>query len=478
MKKLLFTALLIIILLTGFMLVFSLSTSPLYPHNFSYDSAFFRLFGSEILKGRTPYKDIWDHKGPVLFFIQALGAAGWITGNNKGLNILFLLQIISLSLSVIFLYQTYCNFGNQNHNRLKFIGIMICALSVFSLTIESGNLSEEWCIPMICCSIFLMMKFAVHTDSSAKHPRKYAFLHGLCLGAIIMIRMNNAIPICAGLIIIGIYLIIKKQWKNLVQNILSGIFGIMCILIPIFGWFKSRDALQEMIYAVFTFNFKYIHVRSYIPYTGEPFITRYLPIAAAGSIFLIYLIRKHKIELADWITAAILAASIWMLMDTNIYLHYYTIFIPVYFLVMMRCANQMKLPESLILLFVLSWFIILNIQRIPDLAALHRQGPMFTAAQQIPEEERDSVIAVNLPPEIYLNYGLTPVSRFCAYQHVHFAIDPDMKVEFLDTLSEKKPQWILAFCSGETKIPEVQSLIEIQYQYKFDQSDVCYYHRK
>ena len=77
--------------------------------------------------------------------------------------------------------------------------------------------------------------------------------------------------------------------------------------------------------------------------------------------------------------------------------------------------------------------------------------------------------------EIYLNYGLTPVSRFCAYQHVHFAIDPDMKVEFLDTLSEKKPQWILAFCSGETKIPEVQSLIEIQYQYKFDQSDFYSY---
>lgn len=468
----------VIILLTGFMLVFSLATSPLYPHNFSYDSAFYRLFGSEILKGRTPYKDIWDHKGPVLFFIQALGAAGWKAGNNKGFNILFLLQIISLSLSVFFLYQTYRIYGNQNRAGLKFSGIMICVLAVFSITIESGNLSEEWCIPMICCSFFLMMRYAKHTKYSVTHSRRYAFFHGIFLGTIIMIRMNNAIPICAGLLIVGIYLMIKKQWKNLIENILAGIIGILCILTPIFVCFQSWDALQEMIYAAFTFNFKYIHIRSYIPYSGEPFITRYLPIAAAGSIYLIYLIRKHKIELADCITAAILAASTWMLTDTNIYLHYFTIFIPVFFLVLIHCAKRMKLPEALILLAVSAWFVTLNIQRIPDLIALHRQGPMFTAAQQIPEEERDSVIAVNLPSEIYLNYGLTPVSRFCAYQHVYFAIDPEMKTEFLDTLSEKKPQWILAFCSGETNIPEVQALIDNQYQYKFDQSDICYYHRK
>ena len=458
------------------MLACSLATSPLYPHNYSYDSAFFRFFGSEILNGKTPYKDVWDHKGPVLYFLQAVGALGGTT--NKGSNLLFVLQITSILTSVFFIWKTYLEFGEKNRSFLKFFSLLVCVLSVFSLTIESGNLSEEWTLPFACGSIWMMTRYALNTTADPGHPRKYAFFHGIGLGIVFMIRINNAIPVCAGILIIGFYLILKKQWKNLFDNLVFGLLGIVCIIAPVCIWFYSRNALQEMIYAVYNFNLKYAQVRSFISYTGEPFITRYLPIAAAILIFVIFMIRKQKIELIDCITAAVLAAGTWMLTDTNMYLHYFTIFIPVFFFTSIRCADRMRLPEMLILLIVFGWFGILNIQRLPDLLNIHRQGPMFTDTERIPPEDRNAVIAVNLPPEIYLNYGLEPISRFCAYQHVHFSIAPEMKDEFLNDLYTKKPQWILAFCSGETKIPEVQDLIDEAYQYRFDQSDICYYQRK
>ena len=135
----------------------------------------------------------------------------------------------------------------------------------------------------------------------------------------------------------------------------------------------------------------------------------------------------------------------------------------------------MRIPEAVILVILCAWFGWQNLDRIPDLLSLHRQAQMFTAADQIPEEDRDSVIAVNLPPEIYLNYKLEPVSRFCAYQHVHFGVAPELKKEFLDDLTGDPPEWILAFCKGETNIPEVQELIDENYIYRFDQSDICYY---
>ena len=458
------------------MLVCSLATSPLYPHIFSYDSAFFRFFGKEILEGNTPYKDIWDHKGPVLFFIQALGAIGGTT--NKGTNILFLMQLISLFLSVFFMYKIYQLSAGEKTPLWTFSAILICTASVFSLTIESGNLSEEWCLPMICCSFYLMTKYASNTKTDPKHPLFFAFLHGIDLGLMFLIRANNALPVCAGLFVIGMYLLYKKCLKNAIANILFGLIGIILVWIPVFGWYFKRGALSEMIYATFTFNLKYAQFRSFMKFSGELFATRYLPMITATLTILIHWYKTRRFRLSDGIITAILIVSVWILSRTNVYLHYFTIFVPVLFFVLILCADRIGFFEMVLMFMLCIWFGWQNIQRIPDLIALHRQPPMFTETEKIPFNERDSVIAVNMPPEVYLNYDLEPVSRFCAYQHVHFGIAPELKTEFLNTLSNDPPKWILAFCSGETHIPEVQELIDRDYIYRFDQSDICYYQHK
>ena len=474
-RQITFGILLVLFLLAG-MLVCSTATSPLYPHNFSYDSAFFRFIGHEIVRGKTPYTDVWDHKGPVLFFIQALGASGDIT--NKGKNILFLLQTVSVILSAFFMYKAYRAAVRDRANTLKFTAYLVCVSAVFSLTIEGGNLSEEWCLPMACCSFWLMTSYAVNAADDPLHPQRYAFFHGINFALMALIRINNALPVCAGLAMIGLYLIYKKQWRNLFSNIIFGILGIAAVVIPVFLWFYFRGALGEMLYAAFGFNLNYAQIRSYYPYTGTEFIIRYLPVISAILIFILHRIHKRRISLMDLINMAALAVSIWMLTESNAYLHYFTVFLPVLFLVFIHYADRLHGFTLLILLTLCGWFAWQNIQRIPDLISLHRQSPMFTAAAQIPEEERSSVIAVNMPPEIYLNYGLEPVSRFCNNQHVHFSIDPALKEEFLTTLNEKQPLWILAFCDGETKIPEVQELIDRSYQHRFDQSDICYYRLK
>ena len=463
-------------LITVVMLVCSLGTSPVYPHNYSYDSAFFRFIGAEILKGKTLYVDIWDHKGPILYLIQAVGALKGTT--NKGINIIFGLQLLSLFISAFFVYKTNLEINGKKTSLRKVFALLVCVCSVLSLTIESGNLSEEWCLPITCCCFFLLMKYAEREKTSHGHPWQYAFIHGIGLGLITLIRANNAIPVCAGIIAVGFILLKQKLYKNLFLNFICGVLGIMCVWGPVFGWLYLRGALDDMIYAVFQFNMKYTGMRTFIRYTGEPFITRYLPLASAAVIFCIYLNRSRTFLLTDFILSAILATGIWMLTDTNVYLHYFTIFIPILFLVLVRCSEKMRALEAIILLILFGWFAYQNIQRLPALIDLHRQPPMFTAANNIPDEDRKSVIAVNMPPEIYLNYDLEPVSRFCAYQHVHFGVAPELKREFLETLSENPPLWILAFCSGETNIPEVQEFIDSHYVYRFDQSDVCYYQLK
>jgi len=47
--------------------------SPMFITFPSRDSGVFMYIGKGILSGNIPYRDYWDHKGPVIYFINALG---------------------------------------------------------------------------------------------------------------------------------------------------------------------------------------------------------------------------------------------------------------------------------------------------------------------------------------------------------------------------------------------------------------------
>ena len=81
----------------GFVLCFSYSTSPVYFHD-GYDSAVFQTMGLALLHGKLPYVDLFDHKGPVLYFINAFGL--WLGNGKLGI---FVMQIIANTISFTFI---------------------------------------------------------------------------------------------------------------------------------------------------------------------------------------------------------------------------------------------------------------------------------------------------------------------------------------------------------------------------------------
>ena len=72
------------------MLICAGFTSPLYPHYAGRDSSTFLLLARGILDGRIPYLDLFDHKGPVFYWMEALG---YFFGGRTGV---FFLQCIPL----------------------------------------------------------------------------------------------------------------------------------------------------------------------------------------------------------------------------------------------------------------------------------------------------------------------------------------------------------------------------------------------
>ena len=86
-----------------FVFLFSCTTSPLYEHHpfwFHGDSGIFQEMGVCLAQGGIPYVDLFDHKGPALWFIQALGI---LISPRLGI---MLLQSLSLFITLILWYKS------------------------------------------------------------------------------------------------------------------------------------------------------------------------------------------------------------------------------------------------------------------------------------------------------------------------------------------------------------------------------------
>ncbi len=72
-----------------------------------------------------------------------------------------------------------------------------------------------------------------------------------------MIRVNNA-PINVGIVLGFLIIMLKeKHNKELLNNALFCLLGFLAVILPILAYFSYHDALYEMIYATFIFNWNY-----------------------------------------------------------------------------------------------------------------------------------------------------------------------------------------------------------------------------
>jgi hypothetical protein len=81
MKEKFYIGIMFIILSSTFVTLFSYTTSPIYSEwGDTPDSPIFQIIGKYWKEGWIPYKDLWDLKGPYIFFMDAIGY--WLTGTR------------------------------------------------------------------------------------------------------------------------------------------------------------------------------------------------------------------------------------------------------------------------------------------------------------------------------------------------------------------------------------------------------------
>lgn len=228
--------------------------SPLHPFAKSLpriDSSVFMYIGNQMLKGQVPYRDMFDHKGPLLYIINSLGMA-W--GNGLGI---WVIEIISLYISSLFCYKTGKKLTSPKLALIATLIVMISLINFF----EGGNLTEEYALPFIFISLYCFTDCFMNNFRSSKYK---VFIGGLCFGAVLMIRPNMISVWLAFCPVILIYLLSVKRYKMLNRYIIFFSLGMATIVFPLILYLLSNNALKDFVYQYIIFNFKYADSSSFI----------------------------------------------------------------------------------------------------------------------------------------------------------------------------------------------------------------------
>jgi hypothetical protein len=223
-------------------LILLIPNSPHFVPVSGADPGVFVYIGDQILDGDIPYRDHFGNKGPLTFYLNALGLLlrrGSLWGVwSVQLGLLYAAALIAFK-------AMRKTFGKWP----ALLGSLAWIMQL-SLILRGGNFTEEYAI------LFQFGAFLLFVLSLEKPAEKvYPILIGISLAMGFLLRPNN-IGISASIIILlGIAFLAKKEERKAIFNqaflIMLGFLGIILLVA---AYFLSQGALAQLIEGVFLFN--------------------------------------------------------------------------------------------------------------------------------------------------------------------------------------------------------------------------------
>lgn len=236
-----------------FLLVICSHMSPLYYSNEWADVNIYFNVAKGIFNGKALYTEVFDHKGPLIFFIYGFG---YLISNNSFFG-MFLIQWTAWFVMVYFIYKL-----SKLYLDRVFAYIVAVIFPVFIIKMmKAGGSAEEFILVFECISLFYFVRYFKEKDASYHKP-SVMFIHGLFCSMVLFIKLNLIVFWFFPLAAIFLNLLLKKEFKNFAINALTYIGGILVIAVPILIYLYVNDALQEGYSVYIELNRKYAELQS------------------------------------------------------------------------------------------------------------------------------------------------------------------------------------------------------------------------
>lgn len=233
-------------------LLFAISVSPLSSFE-GYDVVVFKHMAENILQGRIPYYDLFDHKGPALYLFYVLGL--WLSDGKWGL---FCLIAMNCTL-VLYVWHQIALFFTNGRNAFY---VVIAALIIWLGVMEEGGMTEDLSLLAISYSIYIASKKLIkNIDPSLKDYSLVALLSSI----VFFIRVNNLALVIVSLLFVSFLQLKEKKYCKVLKSYVCMLFVFLVLTLLLFGFFYlryGRLGVEQMLFGTFTFNFAYSEWKS------------------------------------------------------------------------------------------------------------------------------------------------------------------------------------------------------------------------
>lgn len=479
--------------LSGILFLFQCSswTSPLYPYAYGYDASWYSLMGRAITMGKVPYRDYFDLKGPAFFFYEAFGQLFL-----KGRNGVFLIQCISMVLTVIIVWKIARLFLN----RLCSILVILSFYYVSYALIWGGNTVEELFMPLSLSAVYLTLDFIKNREEALFIPERSAFIMGIGFGLYLFSKMTIAAVIIASVLTVMIILIREKEFKKLSSCALKFLTGLLVTAVPIFIYFIVNGALYDFIYSAFIFAFK----RSTDYY--ESFSLEWeLNLIICYASFFYGLCMKHEDKTEDDLRLFFLLIApvqyIFLHFGTP-YLYYFLSQMPVFTVLMVfflkdlterigdiRAKNfKIELRDGACLIAVAMVFIgyfNLTVDKFNENLSIYEEETgknqvlaCIEIQDLVPEWEREEIYNLESGMIYYEVNQTLPTNRYPVNLPYFLHLDPRIKVRVMNKLEDETPKWIISEDMFDFDDQDVKDFVDEHYDKVAENDGEELYRRK
>lgn len=208
------------------------------------DSGVFLYAGQQILAGKVPYLDVWDHKGPLIYTINALGLL-LASGERWGVWAIQFLSLLTAGLASLFLFRAAVGW-------LSAIAGTVTWLMAVPALLQGGNLTEEYALPLQFTALLLF-----YQGIQRRSVKLFWFVGATC--ALAMLLRPNIVGVWLA---VGLYLLLGarevKERRFYIHSLGALALGTAAILALPLGYFAFHGALDEFVSAALVYNLVYV----------------------------------------------------------------------------------------------------------------------------------------------------------------------------------------------------------------------------
>lgn len=249
----------------------------------SRDSGVFLYVGWRLLSGDIPYRDVWDHKPPLVYFVDALG----LTLTPNSLWGVWLLQVVFIFLTFFFIYKLLDReFGTSS----ALAGTIVLASGLLAI-LEKGNVTEEYALVFQALGLWMFVR---------AWKRDFPIWDSLWIGLLGGLAFNFKQTTLGLWITYGIFLLVLRllQRRFPLKDFLALLAGWLIPTLILVIYLSSQSALKDFWEQAYLYNFAYIGKHDRIKKLIPVFIKGFAYLSHGWVLYL---------SAAGWLAALIFA---------------------------------------------------------------------------------------------------------------------------------------------------------------------------